>query len=41
VAYQLATKTGVPGAPSLLQDRLDPATRFVASCRLPNPLREN
>ena len=37
VADELATKIGVLGAPPLLQDRLDPATRWlqVAGCQIP------
>src|SRR5829696_6354324 len=41
VADELATNFGVLGTPHVLQDRLDPATRWLQRCRLPNPLREN
>jgi hypothetical protein len=36
-ADELATKTGVPGAPPSFEDRLDPATAVlqVAGCRIP------
>jgi hypothetical protein len=37
VADELATKTGVPGAPPSFEDRLEPATAVlqVAGCQVP------